>query len=35
MIKMIGSWGRRSFELGTLDEDEPAWFGAAYPHILK
>ncbi|GAA0956979.1 nuclear transport factor 2 family protein [Actinocorallia libanotica] len=35
MIKMIESWGRRSFELGTLDEDELAWFGAAYPHILK
>ncbi|GAA3383435.1 nuclear transport factor 2 family protein [Cryptosporangium minutisporangium] len=35
MVKLIESWGRRSAELGTLDEEERAWFSGAYPHILQ
>jgi hypothetical protein len=35
MIRLIESWGRRCFELGSLDDDERAWFAVAYPHIVK
>ncbi|MFI0446511.1 nuclear transport factor 2 family protein [Actinomadura sp. 6N118] len=35
MIKLIESWGRRCFELGSLNEDELAWFATTYPHILE
>jgi len=35
MIRLIEAWGRRSFELGTLAEEETAWFAEAYPHILE
>lgn len=32
---LIEGWGRRCHELGTLSDDETAWFAAAYPHILE
>ncbi|MFE9328116.1 nuclear transport factor 2 family protein [Nocardia sp. NPDC052278] len=35
MIRLIESWGRRCFELGSLTSDEQSWFAAAYPHILE
>jgi hypothetical protein len=35
MSRLIEEWGRRSFELGTLNEEELAWFGAVYPHVLE
>lgn len=35
MIALIEAWGRRSYELGSLTDDEVAWFAAAYPHILN
>jgi hypothetical protein len=35
MIRMIEAWGRRCVELGSLNDDELAWFAAAYPHIVE
>ncbi|MGW0174219.1 nuclear transport factor 2 family protein [Rhodococcus sp. NPDC003322] len=33
-IDLIKNWGRRAMELGTLSDDEIAWYRAAYPDVV-